>query len=105
MHSSPYGMDQRSTSSTVDNSEFLTTLQEKMMATQPDMILQYAHILRDHYQQHGFEEPRVYVDSYVALNGRIGRQFIDPNTNLADEHESFNHKTWILPFHDDIKGF
>jgi hypothetical protein len=89
----------------VDNAEFLTTLQEKMMATQPDMILQYAHILRDHYQQNGFESPRVYVDSYVALNGRIGRQFIDPNVNLASERESFKHKSWILPFQDDIKGF
>lgn len=88
----------------VDNAEFLTTLQEKMMATQPDMILQYAHILRDYYKQRGFESPQVYVDSYVALNGRIGRPFIDPHTDLANERESFKHKTWILPFHDDIKG-
>lgn len=35
----------------VNNHEFLTKLQEKMMATQPDMILQYAHILRNHYEK------------------------------------------------------
>lgn len=61
----------------VDNKEFLTPLQEKMMATQPDMILQYAHILHDHYAKHGLESPQVYVDSYVALNGRLGKPLIE----------------------------
>ncbi|MHA4895341.1 HTTM domain-containing protein [Pedobacter sp. PWIIR3] len=88
-----------------NNNEFLTVLQEKMMSTQPDMILQYAHILRDHYTKLGFIAPRVYIDSYVALNGRAGRVFINPNTDLAKEEESFQHKTWILPLNDEIKGF
>ena len=59
--------------------EFLTPLQEKMMATQPDMMLQYAHILRDYYAGQGFQHPEVYVDSYVALNGRLGRPLINPD--------------------------
>ena len=82
----------------VENSDFLTPLQEKMMATQPDMILQYAHIIRDHYTGKGFSEPEVYVDSYVTLNGRLGKPMIDPKTNLALENDSFRHKAWILPF-------
>ncbi|MGB4399560.1 MAG: HTTM domain-containing protein, partial [Daejeonella sp.] len=88
----------------VNNSEFLTVLQEKMMSTQPDMILQYAHILKDHYQKHGFKAPEVYIDSYVALNGRRGRMMIDPTTDLAKQSESLRHKTWILPLNDEIKG-
>jgi hypothetical protein len=88
----------------VDNKQFLTPLQEKMMATQPDMILQYAHILRDYYLKQGFKSPQVYVDSYVALNGRLGKPLIDPLTNLAMQKESFNHKLWILPFDHEIKG-
>ena len=88
----------------VNNDDFLSDLQEKMMATQPDMILQYAHILRDFYRQHGFESPQVYVDSYVSLNGRLGQALIDPSVDLAREKESFWHKTWILPFNDEIKG-
>jgi hypothetical protein len=80
----------------VNNNDFLTTLQEKQMSTQPDMILQYAHILRDYYAQHGFKNPEVYVDSYVALNGRLGRPMIDPKVNLAMEKESMYHKSWIL---------
>lgn len=89
----------------VDNAQFLTPLQEKMMATQPDMILQYAHILRDYYSAHGFQNPQVYVDSYVGLNGRLGKPLIDPHTDLALQNESFDHKPWILTFNDEIKGF
>jgi hypothetical protein len=96
--------DKKGNQAIVDNTEFLTPLQEKMMATQPDMILQYAHLLRDHYATRGFDSPGVFVDSYVALNGRLGKPLIDPQTDLAQEAESFNHKSWILTFSDEIKG-
>jgi len=88
----------------VDNKQFLTPQQEKMMATQPDMILEYAHILQDHYEKAGFKNPEIYADSYVSLNGRIGKALIDPTVDLAKEKESFRHKHWILNFQDEIKG-
>jgi hypothetical protein len=88
----------------VDNREFLTPLQEKMVATQPDMLLQYAHILRDHFSKQGWQSPQVFVDSYVVLNGRLGRPLVDPLTDLAIQEDSFQHKTWILPFENEIKG-
>ena len=75
------------------------------MSTQPDMIVQYAHILRDYYAQKGFVSPQVYVDSYVTLNGRLGKPLISPTTDLAKEKDSFKHKSWILPFNETIKGF
>ncbi len=89
----------------VDNNQFLTTLQEKMMSTQPDLILQYAHILRDHFASQSFRSPEIYVDSYVALNGRLGKPLVDSFTDLSKETESFTHKPWILPFKNEIKGF
>ncbi|GAB4032708.1 HTTM domain-containing protein [Spirosoma jeollabukense] len=89
----------------VNNTEFLTPLQEKMMSTQPDMLLQYAHLLRDYYAQHGYHNPEVYVDSYVALNGRLGKPLVNPDINLASEQESFATKTWITSFDDKIYGF
>jgi hypothetical protein len=75
-----------------------------MMSTQPDMILDYAHILRDHYAAAGFRSPEVYVDSYVALNGRLGKPLVNSATDLSKEKESFNHKPWILSFGNEIKG-
>lgn len=89
----------------VNNTEFLTPLQEKMMSAQPDMILQFAHILANHFAQKGFVKPQVYVDSYVALNGRRGKTFINPEVDLAQITDSFQPKTWILPLNDEIKGF
>jgi hypothetical protein len=89
----------------VNNSQFLTAFQEKQMAFQPDFILEYAHFLHDYYKSAGVNNPEVYTDSYVALNGRLSQKYIDPNINLTNENESFKHKTWILPFNDSIKGF
>ena len=97
--------DESGKSLIVNNNLFLTTLQEKMMSTQPDMILQYAHILRDYYADRGFSNPKIYVDSYVALNGRLGKPLVSPEVNLAEQTESFQHKIWITPLNDEIKGF
>ncbi|WP_428660707.1 HTTM domain-containing protein [Runella sp.] len=97
-------VDDQGNRTIVNNSAFLTPLQEKMMSTQPDMLLQYAHLLRDEYAKRGFHEPQVYVDSYVALNGRLGKPLVPPTTDLAKEQDSFKHKTWITSFDDTITG-
>lgn len=83
-----------------NNEEFLTKQQEKMMSTQPDMILQYAHILADYYADHGFKDPMVFADVYVALNGRLGKAMVDTRVDLAKEKESFAHKSWILLYNE-----
>ncbi|WP_173964560.1 HTTM domain-containing protein [Flavobacterium collinsii] len=88
----------------VNNRNFLTTFQEKQMAFQPDFILEYAHYLHNYYQELGFTNPEVRVESYVAINGRLSKPYIDPKINLSKEYESFQHKNWILPFNDEIKG-
>ncbi len=89
----------------VNNREFLTVLQEKMMSTQPDFILQYAHLIRDTFAKRGYKKPQVYADVYVALNGRLGQTFVDPKIDLAKQKDNFAPKNWILPLNDDIKGF
>lgn len=88
----------------VDNSDFLTSFQEKQMSFQPDFILEYAHHLGKHFAAQGHRNLEVYVESYVALNGRLSTPFIDPNTNLLAQKPGLCHKTWILPFTDEIKG-
>ena len=89
----------------VTNSLFLTDFQIKQMAFQPDFILEYAHILKKYYEKNGVNNPKVYAESYVALNGRLSRLYIDPKVDLAQEKESFKNKKWILPFNDTIYGF
>ena len=88
----------------VDNADFLTPLQEKQMATQPDFILRYAHFLADHFREQGHANVQVFVDSYVALNGRPSRPYVDPAVDLTRINESFHRQTWLVPFDDTITG-
>jgi len=87
----------------VNNDDFLTSYQEKQMSFQPDFILEYAHFLGDHFSSQGHKNIQVFVESYVALNGRMSMPYINPKVDLYQEKESFYHKNWILPFESDIK--
>ena len=80
----------------VDNSQFLSPTQEKMMATQPDLILQYAHIIKREVESRGLQNPIINAEVYVSLNGSRSKLFIDPEINLAIIDDSFEHKDWIL---------
>ena len=80
----------------VDNSQFLSPTQEKMMATQPDLILQYAHIIKREVESRGLQNPIINAQVYVTLNGSRSKLFIDPEINLAIVDDSFEHKDWIL---------
>lgn len=82
----------------VNNAEFLTPLQEKMMSTQPDMVVQYAHYLKMVYAQRGIQQPQVYAEGYVALNGRPSTSYIDTTVDLASQTMGWQRYTWILPF-------
>jgi hypothetical protein len=86
--------------SEVVNSQYLTDFQETQMATQPDMILQFAHFLAEEYQKKGIKNPVVTAESYVTLNGSGSRLYIDSTVNLAAEQETFAPKKWVLPFHN-----
>lgn len=97
-------INQKGESFHVNNGDFLTVFQEKQMATQPDFILEYAHFLRDHFTNQGHGQVQVFVESYVALNGRKSKPYIDPVVDLAQIEQSFQHKEWVLPFEDEIKG-
>lgn len=80
----------------VVNSEFLNSHQEKQMAMQPDMILQYAHFLQKHYAQQGMNDPSVRAEVYVTLNGRPSRLLLDPALDLSKTYDGWQHKSWLL---------
>ncbi|MGK0325522.1 MAG: hypothetical protein ACJA1D_000863 [Polaribacter sp.] len=87
----------------VNNTDFLTSFQEKQMSYQPDFILEYAHFLGDHFTKQGHKNVGVFAESYVALNGRLSTKFIDEKVDLYQQKVSFNHKIWIVPFQSEIK--
>jgi hypothetical protein len=67
----------------VVNREFLNAHQEKQMAMQPDMILQFARFLEKHYADQGVHEPVVRAEVYVTLNARPSRLLFDPALDLT----------------------
>ncbi len=88
----------------VENSDFLTSFQEKQMSYQPDFIIEYAHFLGDHFTKQGHKNIGVFADSYVALNGRLSTKFVDESVNLYQKKiTTFKPIDWIFPFQSKIK--
>ncbi|MDF2447643.1 MAG: deoxyribonuclease HsdR [Bacteroidota bacterium] len=79
------------------NCDYLTPMQEKMMATQPDMLINYAHFLKNEFKSQGMNDPEILVESYVTLNGKASRLMVNKSTDLSLAEDDFAEKKWILP--------
>jgi vitamin K-dependent gamma-carboxylase len=77
--------------------QYLTRLQEREMSSQPDLILQLAHRIRDDYAAKGLGPVEVRADTWVSLNGRPIHRLIDPNVDLSRIEDGFRKADWILP--------
>lgn len=107
-HATFYLYDKKSgRESEIDNSKFLTQTQEDQMATQPDMILQYAQILKEHYNgktlKYGdyifpIEDPEIHAEIYVSLNGRPSQLFVAKKHDLTEFTYDLGHRDWVEPF-------
>ncbi|MFT5600262.1 MAG: hypothetical protein ACI9N1_000496 [Flavobacteriales bacterium] len=82
----------------------LTANQIKMMSTQPDMILEYAHHLKDSYMNEIIVEngdtirmgmPQVFVNSQVSLFNQGSRPFVKSNINLIDINKNTPIDQWL----------
>ncbi len=83
---------------TLDGAEYLTRYQRKMVATQPDMIVDFARMVADDFRRRGvIARPQVFATAYVSLNGRPPQLLVDPAVDLAQEHDGLAPKRWILP--------
>lgn len=81
----------------VNPAAFLTKNQIAKMSARPDLILQFAHFLRDHFAEQGIVEPEVYAESFATLNHHPQQRLIDPTVDLAKVQWSLRHAEWILP--------
>lgn len=82
---------------TVNPKDSLSSKQSRKLLTHPDMILEYAHFLRDSYVQKGWQ-PAVFVDIKANLNNKGKQVYIDPSVDLSKEKWTFfRHSEWIFP--------
>lgn len=93
----------------IRNEDYLTPAQIDQMATQPDMILQFAHHLGEQfrdtiitYGEHRvhLHHPAVEAEVFVTLNGRPNQLYISRETNLMNEIYTLKHRTWVKEFRD-----
>lgn len=83
----------------VDNKKYLTYMQEKQMATQPDMIVDYAKYLKKEFEKMGIKNPKVRAQCFVTLNGSGSKAFINDTVDLSLESNSFlKNKKWIKEY-------
>ncbi|MCS6899607.1 MAG: HTTM domain-containing protein [Myxococcales bacterium] len=80
----------------VRNRDYLTPLQEKAMAAQPDLLLAFAHHLAREHRTRG-RDVAVYVDAFVSLNGRPPARLVPPDLDLTSIREGWGPRSWILP--------
>ena len=83
---------------TVKPEKFLTRIQARQFSFQPDMILQFAHILHQYYLENGVGETEIRAVCYASVNGHASKLLIDPTTNLVAQHDSFAPKDWIMQY-------
>jgi hypothetical protein len=83
----------------IDNKDYLSFMQEKMMSTQPDMMVDYARFLKQDFMQKGLSNIIVTAESYVTVNGSGSLEFIDSTVDLSNESNSiFKNKTWVKSY-------
>lgn len=81
---------------TVDPRHDLNPRQLRKLHTFPDILVQYAHYVRDRLRAEGIADPIITVDWQCSLNGAPPRRLVDPNVNFAAVERSLWPAPWIL---------
>lgn len=82
----------------IDPLKELNRRQYLTLITTPEMMLVYAHHLKDVAIQKGIKNPAVYVDAKAKINARPLQQMIDPRTDLTQFSLKDDFTKWIVPF-------
>ncbi|MGQ0505824.1 MAG: HTTM domain-containing protein [Myxococcaceae bacterium] len=80
----------------VPPSDYLTGLQEREMAVQPDLIWQLAQRIAADYAARAGGPVEVRAEAFASLNGRPLAPLIDPSVDLAAQRDTLAPKTWVL---------
>lgn len=90
-------------STTIEPTAYLTPKQERMMSTQPDMILQFAHWLGHRYDG----DVAVFADVRLTYNGRPSQVYVDPQQDLLQIAPATPAYLWLstpCPLRAQISG-
>jgi hypothetical protein len=77
---------------------YLSRRQFRKMSVHPEMLLQFAHYLRNSWKH---DDIAVYAISQVKLNDHRPALLVDPSVDLSRKSLSLGASEWILPFNND----
>lgn len=89
---------------TVDTGDYLTSRQERKMASRPQMVVEFARYLKERMRKEGKGdfEVRAYINS--SLNGTEAQMLIDPRVDLTQvSYPWFGHADWIFPLRNPLR--
>lgn len=78
--------------------DYLTKNQQSTASTKPDVIWQFAQILKKDFAKKG-RDVQVFVNAHIRVNNRKLHRLIDPKVDLASvPWNPLKHSEWLLPF-------
>ncbi len=86
----------------IDPDTYLTMRQRSVMATHPDMILQFTRYLAEEMRRQGRGDVEIRAQVLASLNGRKQQLLIDPSVNLAGQKRNLLPAAWIVPLMEPL---
>lgn len=81
----------------INMDDYLTKNQQRTASTKPDVIWQFAQILKKDFAKKG-RDVKVFVDTNVRVNRNSLQPLIDPEVDLASvKWTPLKHSEWLLP--------
>ena len=81
-----------------DPDDYLNVPQKFKLARNPDMILQYAHYIRDLVIKNAVFTPELLATIKVGINGREYKYLLKPNLDLSKLTTFEESYKWVIPF-------
>jgi hypothetical protein len=85
----------------IDPDEYLAPRQVRWMATDPYLILQFAHFIGERFAAQGFGDVEVRAFSKASLNGRPIQYLVNPETDLTQIKPWQALGDWFMPLESD----
>lgn len=86
----------------IDPDEYLAARQVRWMATDPNLILQFAHFIGERFAAQGYGDVEVRAFSKASLNGRPMQYFVNPEIDLTQIKPWQALEDWLVPLKSDV---
>lgn len=98
-----YIVDAAGNEQEVNLDDWLSPNQQKAMSTQPDMIVDFGHMLGEAWDQRLGESVRVRSEVWVSLNGRRSQLFVNPYVDLRTLDGTDRRGDYLVPMDSVIR--